>query len=161
MLTLGAYHGLNTFAAGRAGIHSGKRLAFVCYSLVRIFMIAGGRMRRRKVLALLGAALLVPVRSALAEAPGKRSIGALFSQAEGDSEGLARMTAFRQGLATLGWTDAQNIRIDVRWSGGSTDRMQALAADLVGRQPEVILAAATTALVSRYAAAAKWSTAYR
>ncbi len=105
-------------------------------------------MRRREVLAFLGAALSVPVRPALSETPGKHSIGALFSQAQGDSEGLARMAAFRQGLATLGWTEAQNIRIDVRWSGGSADRMQAAAADLVARRPEVILAAATTALAS-------------
>jgi putative tryptophan/tyrosine transport system substrate-binding protein len=111
-------------------------------------MIAGGRMRRRQLLAVFGTALSVPLQLAFAEAAGKRSIGALFSQAQGDSEGLARMAAFRQGLATLGWTEAQNIGIDVRWSGGSTDHMQSLAADLVARRPEVILAAATTALAS-------------
>jgi hypothetical protein len=59
-------------------------------------------MRRREVLAVLGAALSVPVRPALAEATGKRSIGALFSQAQGDSEGLARMAAFRQGAGDVG-----------------------------------------------------------
>jgi putative ABC transport system substrate-binding protein len=106
-------------------------------------------MRRRNLLGAIGAVLAAPAGSAFAQGGiRKRSIGALFSQAEGDPEGIARLTALRQGLRSLGWTEAENLAIDVRWSGGSTDRMQSLAAALVARAPEVILASATTSLVA-------------
>ena len=106
-------------------------------------------MRRRDLLCAFGVALSAPGGSAFAQGNArKRSIGALFSQAEGDPEGIARMTALRQGLRALGWAEADNLAIDVRWSGGSAERMQTLAAALVARAPEVILAAATTALVA-------------
>ncbi len=106
-------------------------------------------MRRRDLLAAFGVALTAPVGPALAQAAGgKRRIGALFSQAEGDTEGAARLTAFRQGLRSLGWREPDNLAIDARWSGGNTERMQAQAASLVARAPEVVLASATTALAA-------------
>ena len=40
----------------------------------------------------------------------------------------------------MGWTDGRNVRIDLRWGGGDINRIQALAQELVGLQPDVILA---------------------
>jgi putative ABC transport system substrate-binding protein len=40
----------------------------------------------------------------------------------------------------LGWADGRNVRIDLRWYGNDTNRMRALARELVGLQPDVILA---------------------
>jgi putative ABC transport system substrate-binding protein len=56
-------------------------------------------MRRRDLVTIFGAALAVSGGYAFAEAPGRRRVGALFSQADGDPEGLARLGAFRLGLA--------------------------------------------------------------
>jgi putative ABC transport system substrate-binding protein len=49
----------------------------------------------------------------------------------------------------LGWTDGRNVQIDFRWGGGDVNRIRALAQELVGLQPDIILtggAAATAAL---------------
>src|SRR5262249_47330680 len=46
-------------------------------------------------------------------------------------------------LADLGWTDGRNVRMDLRWGGGDTNRIRALAQELVGLQPDVILANTT------------------
>jgi hypothetical protein len=49
---------------------------------------------------------------------------------------------FVQGLRKLGWVDGQNLRIEVRWSAGEANRMEAYATDLVGLfGPDVLLAA--------------------
>jgi hypothetical protein len=48
-----------------------------------------------------------------------------------DPEVQARITAFRQGLEALAWTEARNIRIDYRFAGGDADRVRAYVAELV------------------------------
>jgi len=51
----------------------------------------------------------------------------------------------------LGWTAGRNVRMDLRWGGDDTSRMQALAQELVGLQPDIIVTGATlaTAAVQR------------
>jgi putative ABC transport system substrate-binding protein len=105
--------------------------------------------RRREFIALLaGAAAIWPLAARSQQPKGRRRIGALFSQAATDPEGQARAAAFRQGLAELGWTEGHNILIDYRWAGGGLSRQQPLAAELVGLNPEVVFASATSALVA-------------
>ena len=53
------------------------------------------------------------------------------------------MAAFIQGLRQFGWTEGQNLRIDVRWNGGDADLARSYAAQLIGMTPDVILAAST------------------
>jgi putative tryptophan/tyrosine transport system substrate-binding protein len=50
------------------------------------------------------------------------------------------ISVFTQAVADLGWTDGGNVRMDVRLSGVDIDRIQALAHELVGLQPDIILA---------------------
>jgi hypothetical protein len=64
---------------------------------------------------------------------------------ENDPEGKRRYSAFTQALADLGWTDGRNVRMDLRWAGGDINRIRALAQELVGLQPDIILASATAA----------------
>jgi putative ABC transport system substrate-binding protein len=53
------------------------------------------------------------------------------------------VSALTQALADLGWTDGRNVRIDLRWAGSDRDRIQALAQELVGLRPDIILANST------------------
>jgi putative ABC transport system substrate-binding protein len=48
-------------------------------------------------------------------------------------------------LQQLGWTDGHNIRIDIRWAGGSADTNRRFADELVALAPDVILAAGNAA----------------
>jgi hypothetical protein len=50
-----------------------------------------------------------------------RRIGVLMPFAENDLDAQANITAFRQALQMLGWTDSR-VRIDYRWGGGEPER---------------------------------------
>jgi putative ABC transport system substrate-binding protein len=54
--------------------------------------------------------------------------------------------AFRQGLRDLGYVEGRNVTIDTRWSQGVTDRLPALAGELVGLRVDVIVASGTQAV---------------
>jgi putative ABC transport system substrate-binding protein len=58
------------------------------------------------------------------------------------------VSAFTQALADLGWTDGRNVRMDVRWAGTDINRIRALAQELVGLQPDIILTTATPPTVA-------------
>jgi putative ABC transport system substrate-binding protein len=64
-----------------------------------------------------------------------------------ENETLAKplFSAFMRALAELGWTNGRNVRVDVRWAGDDINRIQALAQDLVGLQPDIIFTNATSA----------------
>jgi ABC-type uncharacterized transport system substrate-binding protein len=56
-----------------------------------------------------------------------------------DALGQLWITAFRQKLRDLGWSDGRDIQIEVIWGGGDIEYIRASAADLVRSKPEVIL----------------------
>jgi putative tryptophan/tyrosine transport system substrate-binding protein len=101
-------------------------------------------MRRREFIAGLAGAAVWPLTARAQQGDRVRRIGALMSLDENDPEAKRRYSAFTQALADLGWTDGRNVRIELRWGGGDTDRMRALAQDLVGLQPDIIFTNATT-----------------
>src|ERR1700694_3122286 len=85
-----------------------------------------------------------PVSARAQQSDRMRRIGIMISYAESDPEGLGRLEVFRKGLEALGWFERRNIRFDYRWpAGGNSDRMRALAAELVSLAPDVILTSGT------------------
>jgi putative ABC transport system substrate-binding protein len=72
-----------------------------------------------------------------------RRIGVLIGYEENDPVAKTWVSAFTQALAGLGWSDGRNVRIDLRWPGGDINRIRALAQELVGLQPDIILTQAT------------------
>jgi putative tryptophan/tyrosine transport system substrate-binding protein len=104
--------------------------------------------RREFMLALGGvAASLSLAARAQAATP---TIGVLGSAT---AEGWAPlMAALRRGLAETGYVEGQNLAIEYRWANGQYDRLPALAAELVRRQPSAIVAFATPAAVAAKAA---------
>jgi putative tryptophan/tyrosine transport system substrate-binding protein len=110
-------------------------------------------MRRRNFIALLGGAAAVWPLVARAQQPERmRRIGVLMATAENDSETQHRLSALRDGLQKLGWTEGRNIRIEYRWGENDLDRMRAGAEELAALKPEVIFAAPTSALVAMHRA---------
>src|SRR4029077_17422570 len=81
-----------------------------------------------------------------AQQPGRmRRIGVLMPSDENDPVWKPHISAFAQALADLGWTDGRNVRMDVRWAGGDTNRIRALAQELVGLELDIILVTGTLA----------------
>jgi putative ABC transport system substrate-binding protein len=102
--------------------------------------------RRRAFIALLGgAAAAWPLAAHAQQQPGQmRRIGVFMSTAENDVESKARVAAFLQGLQQLGWIDGRNVRIDIRWPAGDTERIRRYAAEFATLAPDVILATGAT-----------------
>jgi putative tryptophan/tyrosine transport system substrate-binding protein len=101
--------------------------------------------RRREFIAGLGGAVAWPLASRAQQAGRLRRIGVLVSGNENDPVYKLRVSAFTQALADLGWTDGRNVRMDLRWHCDDTNRIPALAQELVGLKPDIILTNGTAA----------------
>jgi len=55
------------------------------------------------------------------------------------------LNAFLQGLHELGYTEGQNLTVERKFANGSSDQLRELAAELVKRKPDIIVAFSTTA----------------
>jgi len=95
--------------------------------------------KRRAFITLLGgAAAAWPLSARAQQADGMRRVGVLMALAN-DPEGQARVTALKEGLQDLGWTDGRNIQIETRFGGGDAGRIRAHAAELVALAPDVLV----------------------
>jgi ABC-type uncharacterized transport system substrate-binding protein len=105
-------------------------------------------MRRREFIAGLGSAAAWPLAARAQQGERMRRIGVLMPGTESDPEEQLRVTAFREGLAKLGWTDTRKVQIDYRWGALDIERMRTFATELVGLQPGVLFAGNTTTLAA-------------
>jgi ABC-type uncharacterized transport system substrate-binding protein len=104
-------------------------------------------MRRREFVAIVGgAAAAWPLAARAQQGERMPRIGVLMPSAADEPEFQARVTAFVQGLAQLGWVDGRNVRIDTRWGVADADRIRKYAAELLALAPDVILAISSAAL---------------
>ena len=102
--------------------------------------------RRRFLAALGGSAVAWPLAAHAQQPERMRRVGVLIAPSDSDSDAQRRVSALRDGLEKLGWNDGRNVRIDVRWGGGDAERLRVYAVELVGSNPDVIVAASTPAL---------------
>jgi putative ABC transport system substrate-binding protein len=103
---------------------------------------------RREFVVALGTALAWP-RAARAQQPERmRRIGVLMNFEAGEPEGQARELAFAQGLQKFGWTEGDNVQIDVRWAADDADRDRRYSDELVALAPDVILASASPTVLA-------------
>ena len=103
--------------------------------------------RRRDFITLLGGAAAWPLAAQAQQGARVRRIGWLLPYNENDPVAKPLVSAFIQALAGLG-NDGRNVRMDVRWAGGNIDLIRALAHELVGLQPDIILAGTTPATIA-------------
>ena len=92
-------------------------------------------MRRREFIAGIGSAAVWPLAAHPQQPERMRRLGVLVPYDDNDPETKTSASAFTQALAGFGWTDGRNVRIDLRRAGGDTNRMRALAQELVGWNP--------------------------
>jgi putative ABC transport system substrate-binding protein len=105
-------------------------------------------MNRREFTTLIGGAAAWPFAASGQQGDRVRRIGVLMPWGENDPFAKPRVSAFTQALAGLGWTDSRNVRVDLRWASGDINRIPALAQELVGLQPDIILAGSFTMTVA-------------
>ena len=97
---------------------------------------------RRDFISLLGGAAAWPLAARARQADRVRRIGVLMWD-ENDPVLKTFISALIQALADLGWTDGRNLRIDLLWAGPDTNRIRALARELVSLQPDIIMTGTT------------------
>jgi putative ABC transport system substrate-binding protein len=102
--------------------------------------------KRREFIAGLGAVVAWPFAARAQQGDRVWRIGVLMPGDENDPVRKTYVSAFSQALAELGWTDGRNVRMDLRSTG--RDRIRVLAQELVGLQPDIIVAGGSLATIA-------------
>jgi putative tryptophan/tyrosine transport system substrate-binding protein len=102
-------------------------------------------MRRRDFVTFIGAAAAWPLAARAQQDTAPRRLGVLMPFLPDDQEVKTELAAFTGRLQSLGWTEGGNLRVDYRWSGGDSQKMQAYAKELVDARPDIIFVRSTPA----------------
>ena len=98
---------------------------------------------RREFISLIAMAAAYPVTALADQNRQMPSVGVLTGNIETDPLAQARVGAFRQALAKLGWAE-KDLRLEVRWPGPDISRQERVARELVAMSPDVILTTSTS-----------------
>jgi putative ABC transport system substrate-binding protein len=94
-------------------------------------------MKRREFVTLLGGATAWPLASH-AQQPSIPVVGYLHAGSLGPT--VEQVDRFHRGLQESGYVQDQNVALEYRWAEGHYDRLAKLAADLVKRPVDVLIA---------------------
>ena len=101
-------------------------------------------MRRREFITLFAGTAAVWPLAVRAQSTGRaRIVGVLIDYAESDPVSESLIAVFRDELTKLGWKEDSNLRIEVRWSAGSAEKVRTFAKELVNLRPDAILGRGT------------------
>ena len=93
-------------------------------------------MKRREFIAVLGGAATWPFAALGQQSEPMRRIGVLMAHPESDPEFQDYVSAFREALHNLGWTEGRNVRFDFRWGAlDDAEVRQRSAKELGGAAP--------------------------
>jgi putative tryptophan/tyrosine transport system substrate-binding protein len=109
--------------------------------------------KRREFITLLGGAAVAWPLGARAQQPVMPIIGLLRDSTAAGSEFM--VDGLRKGLSEAGFVEGRNLTIEYAWTEGRSERLSALAAELVHRNVHVLV---SSALNATYAAKAATST---
>jgi hypothetical protein len=90
--------------------------------------------------------LAAPLAAEAKQAGKLYRVGYLSAGSQESSEHLNQ--AFLRGLRELGWIEGQDLIVERRWAEGKNERLPALAAELVQRKVDVIVASAESAALA-------------
>ena len=106
-------------------------------------------MRRREFLFLLGGGATLWPLIAPAQQPARpRRIGILHDYKKDDPEGRTQLSAFRDELAKLGWTEGQNVIFDFQDGDVEVEVLRTSARDLMAKGPDIVLGAGGTVVAA-------------
>jgi ABC-type uncharacterized transport system substrate-binding protein len=124
------------------------RLLQVCY--VVLGRCSGrkrdeGDVRRREFITVLGGSAVGWALGARAQQLDRRRVGVLMSLTKDDPEDQRRLASLQEGLLQLGWARGK-IQFDIRWYVGEARLARSAATELIGSQPDLIVAHGTPGL---------------
>ena len=103
-------------------------------------------MRRRDFIRIVAGSAAAWPLLARAQRQQVKSIGILLPGTADDPVFQARLAAFYQELALLGWTIGRNVRIEPRWATANAAELRRHAQELAALAPDVILATGDSTL---------------
>ena len=103
-------------------------------------------MRRREFISLLGGSSSSCRWLRAQQGSSVRVIGVLSPISE--DAAFRNVEALREGLRDLGYFEGRNVKLEIKYAGGATERLPQLASELVKLNPDLIVAGSPPAAIA-------------